>query len=138
MPKLAYTSNIEELRGMIRLLGEYGIIHTIPDEIPTNYEDFVKYLAEAQKQTIIEGILDDSDVQRYIQTYAPYWAGNGNHEEAKDSLKKILSVSLLPAITKRICDAIYFANGNHDTALQQIRNDIKEITEAFKKFYGIL
>lgn len=142
MTQLAYHINnnidIENIREMIRLLKEYGIIRFVPETVPENYEEFMNYLVQAQKPTVIESILADSEVKSYIETYAPYWAGNGNMEDAKSSLTQVLEFSLMPAIAKRISDALYHAGGNAEAAVHQIQQDIPEVVKLFKMFYGIM
>lgn len=142
MTKLAYhiidNIDIENLRELIRLLKEYGIIRSVAEKLPDTHEELLKYLVEVQKPTVIESILADPEVKSYIDTYAPYWAGNGDIVEAKQSLEKIFEFSLMAALTKRVCDALYFSGGNTEAAAQRIQQDIDEVVKLFKMFNGIM
>ena len=142
MTKLAYhiinQIDIENMKEMVRCLRELRIIRSVPEQLPDTYEELLKYLVVAQKPTVIEAILSDPEVKSFIDTYAPYWAGNGDIHDAKKSLEQIFEFSLMAALTKRVNDALYFSGGNIEVAAQRIQQDIGEVVKLFKMFYGIV
>lgn len=122
---------------LIADLAERGFIRPVFTEQPVTYEELLKRIQDSKTVGVIENVLAESGVKKYIDEQVPYWTDYNNIDDAKNVLQDTLMHSLMFALGKVICDAVYSSGGDIEVANARIQAEAPRVIQLFKELYRI-
>lgn len=133
----AFTCNEKIFARLIADLAERGLIRPVYCDTPVTYEDLLERIHATQTIGVIDTVLAEPAVKAYIDNQVPYWTDYNNVDTAKNVLANTLMHSLMFALGKVICDALYTSGGDTEAANARIQAEVPHVIQLFKDLYRI-